>query len=112
MSRNNAEIPKSYEDIVRKTVVAPDSSDRPTRQQEKEAREGFRALDTKESDLQGRVQQALASGGASSVMAEISDETVTLRGQVSDPAMLQTVEDVVARVPGVDTVHNLLVVGG
>jgi osmotically-inducible protein OsmY len=102
--------PMSYDDIVRKTVADPDSSRRPTRAQEQQAREGYRAIDDDEQALTDRVQRALASTGASGVTVEVSREQVTLRGQVREIEMFRTIEDAVARVPGVDTLHNHIVV--
>ena len=93
-------------------MVDPDSSVRPTKGQEQQAREGFRALDGDEAALQSRVQQALArTSAAAAVTIEVARELVTLRGRVADTADLRTIEDVVAAVPGVDTVHNQIVVG-
>jgi osmotically-inducible protein OsmY len=102
----------SYDDIVRKTIVDPDSSVRPSRAQEQVAREGFRALDADEQVLHDRVQQALATLGsaASNVTAEVSREIVTLHGRVADAAMLTRLEDAVAYVTGVETIHNQVVV--
>src|SRR5215470_10220471 len=102
MSRTTVRNPSSYDDIVRRTVVDPDSSVRPSRAQEQAAREGFRALDADEQLLHGRVQQALATLGsdAANVTAEVSGELVTLRGRVSEVAMLRRLEDAVAYVTG------------
>jgi hypothetical protein len=113
MSRNAGKNSKSYDEIVRSTVVDPDSSVRPTKQQEKEAREGFRALDADEQALHIRVVQALASAGAdaSAVAIEVSGSLVRLSGQVPDSKMLRSIEDAVAAVPGVETIHNQVVVG-
>jgi hypothetical protein len=112
MARNPVRTPRSYDDIVRQTVVEPDTSTRPTRDQEQAAREGFRALDPDEQVLHDRVVQALATLGpdASRVTAEVSRELVTLRGQVADVAMLRRIEDAVAYVTGVETIHNQVVV--
>lgn len=103
--------PKSYEEIIRKTVVDPDSSVRPTLAQERAAREGFRALDTDEQDLHDRVVQALASTGAAGVTVEVSRDLVTLRGRVADTVILRRLENATASVPGVSTIHNQVVVG-
>ncbi len=112
MPTTNEKNPKSYDDIVRKTVVEPDSSARPTRGQEQQAREGFRAVDGDEAALQSRVQQALAGiTGAAGVTIEVARDLVTLRGRVAEAADLRTIEDRVAAVPGVNTVHNQIVVG-
>jgi osmotically-inducible protein OsmY len=102
----------SYDDIARKTVAEPDSSVRPSRAQEQAAREEFRALDQDESTLQDNVLRALADAGPAlaRVTVEVSRDLVILRGQVDDPAMLRTAEDIVATVHGVETVHNQVVV--
>lgn len=103
---------KNYEDIVRQTVVEPDSSVRPSRAQEQVAREGYRAMDTDETALHDRVMSALTSSGAnlSRVTVEVTRDLVSLRGQVGSPAMLRTLEDAVARVEGVETIHNEVVI--
>jgi osmotically-inducible protein OsmY len=113
MSPKIGEKPKSYEDIVRKTVVDPDSSARPTVGQERAAREGYRALDPEETELQERLLRVLASAGPSmaGVTVEVVRNLVTLRGRVATAAALHTLEDIVARVPGVDTVHDQVVIG-
>jgi hypothetical protein len=112
MSRNTAGNSSSYDDIVRRTVVDPDSSVRPTREQEQAAREGFRALDDEERVIHDQVQRAIANLGedASRVTAEVSRELVILRGHVADVGLLRKVEDAVARIAGVETVHNQIVV--
>jgi osmotically-inducible protein OsmY len=112
MSPKPAGNAKSYEEIVRQTVVDPDSSVRPTLEQEKAGREGFRALDEDERTLERRVRAGLATSGAdiSRVTVEITRDLVTLRGQVPDVAMLSELENVVARVAGVGTIHNQVVV--
>ncbi|HEU4733962.1 MAG TPA: BON domain-containing protein [Kofleriaceae bacterium] len=112
MSRKSARIPKSYEEIVRQTVVDPDSTPRPSLEQEKASREGFRALDPEEEALQQRVLAALATSGAdiSRVTVEVARDRVTLLGRVPDVAMLSSLENAVARVPGVETIHNQVVV--
>jgi osmotically-inducible protein OsmY len=112
MSRIPGNNPKSYDEIVRSTVVDPDSSVRPTKQQEKEAHEGFRAVDADEQALHNRVVQALASAGGdtSGVSVEVSGDLVRLSGQVPDSRVLRAVEDAVAGVAGVETIHNQVVV--
>ena len=112
MPRNTVRNSRSYDDLVRQTVIEPDTSFRPTREQEHAAREGFRALDPDEQVLHDRVAQALATIGpaAARVTAEVSRELVTLRGQVADVAALRRIEDAVAYVTGVETIHNQVVV--
>lgn len=113
MADNTRGKPNSYDDIVRKTTIEPDSSVRPSRAQEQAAREGYRALDDDERALQDRVTSALASSSGaawSGVTVEVTRDLVTLRGRVGDPASLQTLEHMVARIPGVETVHNQVVI--
>lgn len=112
MARKPGGKPNSYDDIVRSTVLDPDSSNRPTREQEHAAREGFRALDPDEQHLQDDVQHAITGSGAdvTDVTIEVTRERVTLRGRVPDVAMLRALEDAVAQVPGVETIHNQVVV--
>jgi len=114
MPGNNNGKPNSYDDIVRKTTIEPDSSVRPSRAQEQAARKGYRALDADERVLQDRVTSALAAvpgAGLSGVTVEVSRDLVTLRGRVTEPAMLHTLEELVARISGVETVHNQVVIG-
>ena len=111
MSQSKQDRP-SYDDIVRKTVVDPDSSVRPSRDQERQAREGFRALDGDERDLHDRVVAALGNAGLTAgVTIEVTRAMVTLGGRVADAQTLRAVEEVVAQISGVDTVHNQIVVG-
>jgi hypothetical protein len=94
---------------VRRTVVDPDSSSRPSPDQVQDAREGFRALDSDEQDLHDRVAAAVAA--MPGVTVEVARDLVTLRGRVPNPAALRALEDAVARVPGVETIHNQVVIG-
>jgi osmotically-inducible protein OsmY len=98
--------PTSYDDIVRRTVPDPDSSQRPSEHQEQQSREGFRAMDEQETALAARVQAA-----AEGVAVEVARDTVTLRGQVRDAQAITRIEDAVRAVDGVANVVNQLVVG-
>lgn len=100
-------MPRSYDEITRSTVPDPDSSFRPSKEQEKEAKEGFRMLDEDEHALHDRVMAAVAGTGAD---IEIDRNHVTLRGQVSNSADLTRIEDRVRAVEGVGSVKNDLVV--
>ncbi|MDB4955015.1 MAG: hypothetical protein JWO36_2584 [Myxococcales bacterium] len=102
--------PPSYDDITRKTVPNLDSSFRPTREQEQQAREGFRALDADEQQLADSVQRALAASGVRGVTAEVERNRVTLRGQVRDAQELARIPDLVRSVPGVGDVIDQLVI--
>ena len=104
--------PPTYDEITRRTVANPDSSFRPTPEQEKQAREGFRALDADEQKLHDRVQQALATSGVKldGVVVEVERDQVTVRGQVRDAQALSRIPDVIRGVPGVADVRDQLVI--
>jgi hypothetical protein len=112
MQRSPGRNTKSYDDIVRETVVDPDSSKRPTRDQVRAAHEGAWELDDDERALRDGAVTALGACGAdvTGVTVEVAGDLVTLRGQVPEPAMLRSIEDAVARVAGVSTIHNQVVV--
>ena len=98
---------RSYDEIVRRTVPDPDSSFRPTKEQEQQAREGFRMLDEDEHALHDRVMAALRG---TDVDIEIDRARVTLRGQVASGAELTSIEDRVRAVEGVGDIKNELVI--
>lgn len=99
--------PRSYDEITRSTVPEPDSSFRPTKLQEQQAREGFRKLDDDEQVLHDRVIAAL---GGAAIEVEVDRARVTLRGQVPSGAELRSLEDRVRAVEGVADVRNDLVI--
>jgi hypothetical protein len=108
-------VPQSYDEIVRKTVPDPDTSQRPTARQEQLAREGFRAMDTHEFALHARVIDALENALCSTndtfgFEVEVDRDTITLHGTVHDVAMMSCVERVVEDVEGVGLVINRLVI--
>lgn len=104
--------PKTYDEITRATVPNPDSSWRPTKEQEEQAYEGFRAMDEEEQQLHQRVLAALSSAGidTSRVEIEIDRDRVTLRGQVRDQEALTRISQVVGEVHGVRAVVDQLVI--
>ena len=104
--------PKSYDEITRATVPEPDSSWRPSKEQEQVAYEGFRAMDDEEQQLHRRVLSALSSAGIdpSRIQIEVDRDRVTLRGQVRDDATLTRVSQVVGEVDGVRAVLDQLVI--
>ena len=105
--------PRSYDDIVRRTVPDPDSSWRPTADQEREAQHGFRALDPGEQALLARVREALRSCGhdADQIGVEVDGDRVILRGSVRDAQALRKIPDVVRHLDGVTDVVDQLVIG-
>ena len=102
-------MPKSYDDITRKTVPDPIGSWRPSAEQVKQAYEGFRALDADEQALQARVQSAIAGKG--DITVEIDRDRVILRGRVRDPKDLTTIPELVRGIDGVGSVDDQLVTG-
>ncbi len=104
--------PTSYDEITRRTVVEPDSSFRPTPDQVRQAREGFRALDADEQRLSERVRDALAAGGVSleTVAFDVDRGQVTLRGEVADSAALARISELIGALDGVDELVDQLVI--
>jgi hypothetical protein len=102
-------MPKTYDEIVRKTVPEPDSSFRPSPEQVKQAYEGFRALDADEQALQQRVQSAIAGRG--DITVEVERNRVTLRGRVRDAEDLTRIPELVRDIDGVGAVDDQLVTG-
>ena len=85
---------------------------RPTKEQERQAREGFRAMDADEQQLHQRVLAALSSASIdpSSIQIEIDRDRVALRGQVRDRETLTRIAQVVGEVEGVHSVLDQLVI--
>ena len=105
---------QSYDEIVRQTVPEPDSSFRPSPEQEKAAYEGTRILDEDEQKLYARVVDALlgiSDIDPTGVNVEIDRDRVTLRGRIPDAGALSQIERRVHDVEGVSVVANYLVVG-
>lgn len=105
-------VPKTYDEITRSTVIEPDSSWRPSDQQEHAAYEGFRALDQYEQALFDRIDHALERCGhdTSRVRVEVARDRVTLRGEVRNSEALRDIVSVVGRVHGVADVDDRLVI--
>ena len=104
--------PRSYDDITRQTVPEPDSSFRPTKDQERAAFEGERIMSSDENALYERVSTALRNSrlDISEVSIEIDRSRVTLRGRVDDHHTLPLLENVVRGVPDVGDIVDLVVV--
>ncbi len=84
----------TYDEINRKTVLAPDSSVQPSKKQEAEAVEqGERDPFPEEALLRGRAQRVLASvPGIAGIAIELDGPTVVLRGNVRDAATLRAID--------------------
>lgn len=92
---------KTYDDITRATVPEPDSGFRPTKEQIRQAKEGFWALDDDEKALTERARTAVAAI-APGVGVEVSRNTITLRGKVPDTETMQRVRDAVSELGTID----------
>ena len=105
--------PPSYDEIVRRTVPDPDSSWRPSSEQEREAKQGFRALDPAEHALLDRVRDALRGSGfdADQIGVEVDGDRVILRGTVRDALALRKIPEIVRQLAGVDDLDDHLVIG-
>lgn len=104
--------PRTYDEITRATVPDPDSSWRPSPEQEKRAFEGFRAMAPEEQRLWDRVHDALLSAGVDTTQLhiEVDRDRVILRGQVWDRHTLNRIPDIVHDVEGVGAVIDQLVI--
>jgi hypothetical protein len=104
--------PRSYDEIVRATVLDPDSSWRPTPEQEKRAYEGFRAMDPEEQQLCADIHDALLAAGmdTTKIQIEVDRDRVILRGQVYNARQLAEIPEIVRGVEGVGSVVDKLVI--
>ncbi|MGE0546163.1 MAG: BON domain-containing protein [Kofleriaceae bacterium] len=102
----------SYDDIVRRTVIEPDGSFRPSAEQERQAYEGFRAMDAEEQALWTRVRSALAHGGVDleHVSVEVERDRVFVRGTVQDSTTQNRIPELIHSVEGVGDVVDLVVI--
>lgn len=109
----------SYDDILRATVPNPDSSFRPSREEEEMSRHRFGAptehrphiASREELDLLRRVRVALAADNTielSDVEVDVDGSQIILLGTVPGPATRVRIEDIVASVHGVELVDNQL----
>jgi osmotically-inducible protein OsmY len=103
---------RTYEDITRATVPQPDSSFRPSEEQERQAFEGYRALDENESALHARVMDALRDSGINwqGIAIEVCDTQIAVRGTVDEASDLTRIPDIIRNVEGVSSVDDRLVV--
>lgn len=103
--------PTSYDEITRATVPDPDSSFRPSAEQVKQARAGFRALDADEQALAARVQAALAGSGVAidRVTIDVERTTVTLGGAVGNATELATLANASRGIDGAEIIDRVVI---
>jgi osmotically-inducible protein OsmY len=104
--------PTSYDEITRRTVVEPDGSFRPTPEQVRQSREGFRAMDADENQLSERIRHVLAAGGVelAHVGFEVDRNQVTIRGEVPNGAALARISELISQLDGVDELVDQIVI--
>lgn len=113
--------PKSYDEIIRRTVVSPDLSYRASHEEEQRSRHRFgeptehrpHAMTAGERDLCERVVHCLAADSAldlTDVTIEIDRDEVVLLGTVPGPATAIRIEEIAAATRGVTRVDNQLIV--
>lgn len=113
--------PKSYDEIIRSTVMSPDLSYRPSHEEEQRSRHRFgeatehrpHAVTATERALRDRVCHCLAADSAidlSDVTVEVDRDEVVLLGTVPGPATAIRIEEIAAATPGVYRVDNQLIV--
>jgi osmotically-inducible protein OsmY len=96
--------PRSYDEITARTVPDPDSSWRPTKEQQREALS--RVELPRDEALFANVQEALRELGADHLSIETDGERVTLHGPVADMATWRRIDNRVRAVEGVRSVDN------
>ena len=104
---------RTYDEIVRRTVVEPDLSFQPTPEQMAEGPIGERAMFADERALFERVRDELLSRGfvMDTFSIEVVGTKVVLRGHVRDAACMRAIEHAVSTVEGVETFEDHLVAG-
>lgn len=116
MPSDQRRIPRSYDEIVRRTVPDPDSSFRPDERQIEEADERFRQerlraqMTDQERVLYERVADEVLFAPVGEVGFEVEHGLVTLHGSVPHVSLIAELERRVRAIEGVQQVKNRLVV--
>ena len=103
--------PRSYDEIVRRTVPNPDSSWRPSREQEKYAQ--HHVLPPELQGICDDIHDALVAAGidANALRCIVDAEHVVVRGWAADRKSADHILEIVERVPGVKSVIDQITVG-
>jgi hypothetical protein len=96
--------PRTYDEIIARTVPDPDSSFRPTPQQVREAYE--RAQPPRDEALALQIDEALREIGADHLSFEVDGDRVILRGPVADLRTWHRIDAAVRAVVGVEEIDN------
>src|SRR6478672_7345904 len=106
--------PRSHDEIVRRTVPNPDSSWRPTSEEERRSLEGWAAPRVNEQVLHDDIHDVLILAGIDATMLRIDVDRsrVIMHGEVRDRAMADRIIGLVEKVPGVTSVIDQLTITG
>lgn len=96
--------PRTYDEIIAKTVPDPDSSFRPSPHERAEAL--TRVVPPRDEELAMKVEDALREIGAEYLSFDIDGSRVTLRGAVADLPTWRRIDAAVSGIPGVDALDN------
>lgn len=111
MPRRTPRTPRTYDEIVRRTVIEPDSSFRPPPEQEHDALTGpYVRHDAEERAILGEVLDLARELGAAQLDIEVRRPRVTLRGRVPTMRLARQLVDRVEELDGVDEVVDLMFV--
>lgn len=102
--------PRSYDEIVRRTVLDPDGAYRPSPEQVRRAYRG--ALTSYEESIFELVHDALLEAGidVGALQIGVEHDWVVVRGAVRSPREAAHIAEVVEQVPGVRGVTDLIAV--
>jgi osmotically-inducible protein OsmY len=102
--------PRNYDEIVRRTVPNPDTSWRPTSEEERRSLEGWAAPRVNEQVLHDDIHDVLILAGidATVLQLDVDRSRVVVHGEVRDRAMADRIIGLVEKVPGVTRVIDQL----
>lgn len=101
--------PRTYDEIVARTVPDPDSSIRPTPQQQREA--AAAVPPPRDEALALKVDEALREIGADHLSFEVDGDRVILRGAVADIHTWRRIHAAVRAVVGVEEIDDRTHIG-
>lgn len=103
--------PRTYDEIVRRTVPNPDSSWRPSREQEMWARQ--RGVTPEIQAIADDIHDALVAAGidTSALRCIVDAEHVVVRGWARDRPTADWILEIVERIPGVTRVVDQITIG-
>ena len=104
---------KTYDEIVRRTVISPDLTFRPSESEERASVAAAHGLARERSAVASRVRSALREAlgdEADRISLDVETGMLTLQGEVASAELAGRAEAIASAVPGVDEVDNQLVI--